>query len=87
MLQELANKTHHTENDKLAFYLEQAKIINSKSYARKALELISAPPEYTSLYKKGRHRYAPLHSLIDVILPIVSGSSSSAVQKELLEAR
>ena len=76
-----------SRDERIDFYLSQARKINKKAFLHKALESIPAPPEYSSLTKITRRKFAHCHSLIDKCLRVAAGSSSPEVQFKLLERR
>ena len=54
---------------------------------RKLIESIPVPPDYDTLEKKNRPAHAPVHSLIDKILPIAASSENILSQKKVFENR
>ena len=75
------------KEDQVAFLIDQARKVDRKTYVVAALKSITTPPDYISIQKDKRPTYAHVHRLIDIILPIVAGSSSSASQKKIFENR
>ena len=57
------------------------------NFVHKALELMPTPPNYTSVEKRKKRKYAYLYQLVDKILPFAAGSSSRTEQLELLKTR
>ena len=80
-------KIFNKKTDRLNNVIKHAKKISRSTYIEKALETIPVPPEYSSLNKKDGAKYSNVHSLLDIILPIVAGSSSPESQLKLLENR
>ena len=75
-------------NERIKFFMSQARKVNKKSYLHKAFESVPVPPaNYSSLNKKDRRKYSHYHSLIDKVLIFAAGSTSPAVQLKLLETR
>ena len=58
----------------------------TKSIVR-VIESIPDLPDYGMLEKKNRPAHAPIHSLIDKILPIAAGSENILSQKKIFENR
>ena len=82
-IQKMIEAKFESRDERIDFYLSRI----NKSFLHKAMESITAPPEYTSLNKKGRRKFSYCHSLIDKCLRFAAGSSSPMVQLKLLETR
>ena len=87
LVSKLIKKIFYEKTDQITSLMKQARKISRTTYIQKALETIPVPPNYNSLNKKDRRKYANVHNLLDRILPIAAGSSSPESQMTLLEAR
>ena len=83
----LTDKIFRNKIDVICFHIDNLSSINSGKFIRRALGNLEVTPDYKSLMKKDSHKYVDIHSLIDIIIPIAAGSTSSDVQLLLLEDR
>ena len=83
----LAKLAGPDKEDQVAFMVNQAQVISSKTYVKAVLKSIPEIPDYLTLQKKNRPTYAHVHSLIDKILPIAAGSEEINSQKRVFESR
>ena len=67
--------------------MHQARLINRRTYVTQALKTIPTLPEYSELTKNERRPFAHVHSLVENVLQIAAGSTSTEVQLKLLEDR
>ena len=75
------------EEKQLTFLMNLAKGINGKTNILEALRTLPIARSYDLLTKNERRAYAYLHCLVDKVLPIVAGSTSKEVQRQILKDR
>ena len=87
ILLNLAEKVFNSDEEVITFFMTRERNLGGTTYVELALKNMAVPPDYLTLSKGNRRIYADVYRLIDNILPIGAGSSSSNAHRKLLENR